>query len=419
MLDAALRDGRALVPATFELFSRSLPSGRRYGVVAGVGRFLAALQEFTFDEATLKWLSDEHVVSRSTLKWLANYKFAGTIRGYREGELYFPHSPLVIIDTDFAHGVVLETLALSIYNYDSAIASAASRMVTAARGRPLAEMGSRRANEDAAVAGTRAAFIAGFGASSNLEAGRRWGIPTMGTAAHAFTLLYPSETEAFKAQIDAMGVDTTLLVDTYDIEQGVANAIAVAGTGLGGVRIDSGDLPVVVGQVREQLDKLGAVDTKITVTNDLDEYSIAALNSTPVDSYGVGTAVLTGSGHPTSGMVYKLTAWQDTTGTWVPVEKKSSGKGHKGGRKTAFRELSAKGKAIAERIDVEPFSTQPSDTQRELMATLVDHGNIDETFTGAAGTTLAQEFHRQVRSELPWQALRMTRGEAAIPTIFE
>src|SRR5690606_20135885 len=155
------------------------------------------------------------------------------------------------------------------------------------------EMGSRRTGEYSAVAAARAAFIAGFSATSNLEAGRRYGVPTMGTAAHSFILLHDSERDAFEAQLATLGPDTTLLIDTYDIEQGIRTAIDVAGTGLGAVRIDSGDLPVVVGRVRALLDQLGATETKITVTNDLDEYTVAALAASPVDSFGVGTSVVT------------------------------------------------------------------------------------------------------------------------------
>src|ERR1700712_1634790 len=245
MIDAALRDGRALRPSVFELFARRLPTGRRYGVVAGTGRLLELLQEFHFGAAELAWLKRESVVHPDTLDWLESYRFSGDIRGYAEGELYFPGSPLLVVEGTFAEAVILETLALSVFNYDSAVASAAARMVSAAEGRPLAEMGSRRTGERSAVAAARAAYIAGFGATSNLEAGRSWGIPTMGTAAHAFTLLFDDEEEAFRAQVDAMGVGTTLLVDTYDIEQGVATAVRVAGPSLGAVRIDSGDLGVV------------------------------------------------------------------------------------------------------------------------------------------------------------------------------
>ena len=211
----------------------------------------------------------------ATIDWLADYRFNGDIWGYREGEAYFPGSPLVTIQATFAEAVMLETLVLSTLNYDSSVASAAARMVSVALGRPIAEMGSRRTGEHSAVAAARAAYIAGFDATSNLEAGRSWGIPTMGTAAHAFTLLHDSEEAAFHAQVEAFGPKTTLLVDTYDIAKGVETAVRVAGTELGAVRIDSGDLPTVVAAVRHQLDSLGAVDTRITVTSDLDEFTIA------------------------------------------------------------------------------------------------------------------------------------------------
>src|SRR5690606_30666795 len=240
-------------------------------------------------------------VGTEALDWLADYRFGGTITGYREGELFFPGSPLLRIDGTFADAVILETITLSVLNYDSAVAGAASRMVQAAGDRPIAEMGSRRTGESSAVAAARAAFIVGFAATSNLEAGRSWGVPTMGTAAHSFTLLHDSEEEAFAAQVEALGPGTTLLVDTYDIESGIETAVRVAGTGLGAIRIDSGDLPVVVASARAQLDALGATGTKITVTNDLDEYTIASLRAAPVNSYGVGTSLVTGSGAPASG----------------------------------------------------------------------------------------------------------------------
>ncbi len=418
MLDAALADGTAKTPCLFELFSRRLPSGRRYGVVAGVGRFLEGLAAFRFGDDELSWLSDNHVVSDATLAFLADYRFTGTAFGYREGDLYFPHSPILTLETDFAHGVILETYALSVYNYDSAVASAASRMVSVAGGRPIAEMGSRRANEWAAVAGTRAAYLAGFSSSSNLEAGRQYDIPTMGTAAHAFTLLHETEQDAFRSQIAAMGTGTTLLVDTFDIDKGVRNAIAVAGPELGSVRIDSGDLVPTVTAVRNLLDSLGATSTKITVTNDLDEYSIAALAASPVDSFGVGTSVLTGGGAPTCGMVYKLTSRQTESGRWIPVQKTSAGKAHFGGRKTAMRRLNSRGIAEAEMIGVDRGVSDGS-ADRNLLTVLATNGEPVEAFVGSTGLVNAREFHRQAMAELPAQGRRLTRGDAAIPTVFE
>lgn len=423
MIDAALRDGTAGRPCVFELFARRLPGGRRFGVVAGTGRLLQELRDFRFGDDELRYLRDHAVVSPETVAYLENYRFTGSIRGYREGELYFPGSPILTIEGNFAEAVVLETLALSILNHDSAVATAAARMSIAAGDRPLAEMGSRRAGERSAVAAARAAYIAGFGATSNLEAGRTWGIPTMGTAAHSFTLLHDTEELAFRSQIDALGVETTLLIDTYDIREGVATAIRVAGTGLGGVRIDSGDLPTVAAAVRTQLDELGATGTKITVTSDLDEFAIAALAASPVDSYGVGTSVVTGSGSPTAGMVYKLVARQDAAGGWVAVAKASTDKGSKGGRKAAFRTLS-RGTATSELIavsdgfeQVETAADHPN--ARPLQVTFVDVGETDASFEGPGGVALARAHHAVVREELPITGLALSRSDPALPTVYE
>ena len=423
MIDAALRDGTAGRPCVFELFARRLPGGRRFGVVAGTGRLLQELRDFRFGDDELRFLRDHAVVSPETVAYLESYRFTGSIRGYREGELYFPGSPILTIEGTFAEAVVLETLALSILNHDSAVATAAARMSIAAGDRPLAEMGSRRAGERSAVAAARAAYIAGFGATSNLEAGRTWGIPTMGTAAHSFTLLHDTEALAFRSQVDALGVETTLLIDTYDIREGVATAIRVAGTGLGGVRIDSGDLPTVAAAVRTQLDELGATGTKITVTSDLDEFAIAALAASPVDSYGVGTSVVTGSGSPTASMVYKLVARQDAAGGWVAVAKASADKGSKGGRKAAFRTLS-RGTATSELIavsdgfeQVETAADHPD--ARPLQVTFVDEGETDASFEGPGGVALARAHHAVVREELPITGLALSRSDPALPTVYE
>ena len=271
MLQAALRSGAASRRCVFETFARRLPSGRRYGVLAGTGRVLDAIEDFRFGPEELRDLRERQVVDEDTLGFLADYRFDGDVWGYAEGETYFPYSPVLVVESDFAHGVILETVILSILNHDSAVASAASRMTGAAGSRPVIEMGSRRTHDEAAVAAARAAYIAGFSSTSNLEAGRRHGVPTGGTAAHAFTLLHESEREAFEAQVASLGAGTTLLVDTYDVTEGVRTAVEVAGTSLGGVRLDSGDLVVQASEVREELDALGATETKIVVTSDLDE----------------------------------------------------------------------------------------------------------------------------------------------------
>ncbi|MCS7476031.1 nicotinate phosphoribosyltransferase [Umezawaea endophytica] len=410
MLAAALRDGTADRPCVFEVFARRLPEGRRYGVVAGTGRLLDAIRDFRFDEAELAQLAEANVVDERTLAWLADYRFTGEVDGYPEGELYFPGSPLLSVRASFGEGVVLETLALSILNHDSAIASAAARMVGAANGRRMIEMGSRRTHEEAAVASARAAYLAGFTATSNLEAGRRHGIPTAGTCAHAFTLLHDTEEEAFRSQVEALGADTTLLVDTYDITNGIALAVKAAGPELGAVRIDSGDLGVLARQAREQLDSLGAKNTRIVVSGDLDEYSIAALRAEPVDSYGVGTSLVTGSGAPTAGMVYKLV---EVDGR--PVAKRSSHKESRGGRKGVLRRHKETGTALEEVVF--PFGEQPEtgEHDRLLQIPLLRAGQpTDEV------PTLAQSRER-LRAALvtvPWEGLKLSRGEPAIPTTF-
>lgn len=424
MLSAALHDGTVDRTTTFEVFARRLPEGRRYGVVAGTARFVEALAQFRFDDAALSAVSD--FCDRETLAYLADYRFGGDIDGYAEGELYFPGSPVLSVHGSFGECVVLETLALSIFNHDTAIASAAARMVSAAEGRPLIEMGSRRTHEQAAVAAARAAYIAGFTASSNLEAQRRHGVPALGTSAHAFTLLYTTgaagpgderlgrrtsewEKAAFKAQVDALGVGTTLLVDTYDITAGVANAIEVAGPGLGGVRIDSGDLGVLARQVRDQLDGLGAHQTRIVVSGDLDEFAIAALRAEPVDTYGVGTSVVTGSGAPTASMVYKLV---EVDG--LPVEKRSSHKESHGGRKEALRLAKDTG-TIVEEV-VHPFGHPPPAqsglTERALMVPLVRAGEPEAD----PGLDAARERVTRGLRSLPWDGLALSRGDPAIPT---
>lgn len=416
MLQAALASGAAHRPSVFEAFSRRLPEGRRYGVVGGTGRLLEGLADFHFGDDELKFLSDNKVVNAETLKYLENFTFTGTITGYAEGELYFPNSPLLMVESTFAEACVIETYLLSVMNHDSAIASAASRMIASAANRPCIEMGSRRTHEESAVAAARAAIIAGFDSTSNLEAGARYGLKTVGTSAHSFTLLHDTERAAFEAQVASLGRDTILLVDTYDVETGVRTAVEVAGPELGGVRLDSGDLVQQAGWVRALLDDLGNWNTKITVTSDLDEYAIAALASAPVDSYGVGTALVTGSGHPTASMVYKLVSRQDDAGDWIPVAKAAANKASVGGRKYAMRELNERGRAVAEVVSTSEHTT--GGPERDLMVPLVVNGEIDASFIGPQGVAKAAARHRASIQEMPGEARKLQRGEPVIPTVM-
>jgi nicotinate phosphoribosyltransferase len=406
MLSAALADGTADRHCVFEVFARRLPTGRRYGVVAGTARLVELIRDFRFRDGDLAFLQEHGVVDEPTARWLGDYEFHGDVTGYPEGELFFPGSPILTVTGTFAEAVILETIVLSVLNHDCAVAAAAARMVTAARGRPVIEMGSRRTHERGAIAAARAAYLAGFAYTSNLEAGRRYGIPTTGTAAHAFTLLHDDESAAFASQIATLGKQTTLLVDTYDISQGIRNAIAIAGPKLRAIRLDSGDLSVLAAQSRQLLDSLGASETKIVVSGDLDEYSIAALAAEPVDSYGAGTAVVSGSGAPTAGLVYKLV---EVDGR--PVVKRSENKATVGGRKTAVRRHKPTGTATEEVI----VSQGVPDWQagdRLLQQEFILGGTV------AAGLPTLEQSRERLRDALisiPWEGLKLSAGDPAIP----
>ena len=416
MVRAAMGSGTAFRRSVFELFPRRLPEGRRYGVVAGTGRVLDAVENFRFDDETVSYLRDHHIVNDELAEWLAGYRFTGDIWGYPDGELYFPGSPIMVVEGTFAEACILETLLLSIYNYDAAVASAASRMTAMAGHRPCIEMGSRRTHEWSAVAAARAAYIAGFASTSNLEAGRTYGVPTAGTAAHSFTLLHDSEDDAFRAQIAALGPSTTLLVDTYDVAEAVKLGVELTHGRLGAVRIDSGDLITVAGEVRKLLDSLGAVNTNIIVTSDLDEYQIAALRAAPVTGYGVGPSLVTGSGAPTCGFVYKLVARATSDAPDAPLEpvaKKSMNKGSVGGRKFALRRLNANGIAEAEVVGIgAPPDGDGND--RPLLVELIRGGEI----VGREPIDAGRDRHQQARAELPSEAFKMSKGYPAIVTVM-
>ena len=425
MLQGALRSGTAERASVFELFGRRLPSSRRFGVVAGTGRLLDAVEDFTFTDAQIDFLHAAGVVDDTTLDYLRGYRFSGTIRGYAEGECYFAGSPLLTVEGTFAEACILETLALSIYNYDCAVASAASRMIIAAHSRPCVDFGARRAHERAAVAAARASVVGGFVGTSDLEAGMRYGIPTVGTSAHSFTLLHDSEEDAFAAQVASLGPSTTILVDTYDIARGVERAVKAArdaGGELGAVRLDSGDLVAEAFKVRAQLDALGATTTRITVTNDLDEYAIAGLGAAPVDSYGVGTKLVTGSGRPTAALVYKLVERAGSDGEMHQVAKFSEGgKATVGGRKWAGRAMDATGSAAEELVvsalnQDEALAALAEAGARPLQVELVRDGVVVEEHRGPRALAAAAERHRVSRAELPYDAWRLSEGEPAVPT---
>jgi nicotinate phosphoribosyltransferase len=412
MLQSALASGVADEPVVFEVFARRLPPGRRYGVFVGIGRLLDLFERFRFDADVTQALRDLGIVDDVTARWLLDRLAAPPrvdISGLAEGEAYGPMTPLLVVEGTFGEAVLLETLVLSVLNHDSAVAAAGARMIGAAAGRPCIDMGSRRTHEEAAVAAARAAYIVGFSATSNLAAGYRYDVPTAGTSAHAFTLAHATERDAFASQVASLGPQTTLLVDTYDVMEGVRTAVEVAGTGLGAVRLDSGDLGALAVDVRALLDSLGATNTRIIVTSDLDEYAIAGLSSAPVDGYGVGTALVTGSGAPAAGFVYKLV---ERSGT--PMVKRSPGKLSRGGRKSVSRRFGDDGIALEDLVVPGPQSPVGA-RLRPLHVTHVRRGEL------AAETSLAEARRRCSDSfaELAPPAQQLSAGDPVLPATFE
>ncbi len=420
MVESALKSGVASRRSVFEVFARRLPEGRAYGVVAGIDRLVDAIERFRFDDDTVEHLAASGVVGGDLMAdWLRNYRFSGDITGYAEGELFFPYSPVLTVVGSFAECVVLETVLLSVLNHDCAVASAAARVADAAGGRLLVEGGSRRTDPESAVAAARASHVGGFDTTSNLEAGRRHGIPTGGTTAHAFVLAHNSESEAFSVQRETLGVGSTYLVDTFDVMEGIRRAVDVVGHNIGAVRIDSGELLADSRAARQLLDELGAVDCRIVVSSDLDEFLIAELEMehAPIDAYLVGTSLVTGSGHPTASMVYKLVsvADDDHSGPLRAVGKHSPGKRTIGGHKSVHRTYGAEGKYLAEVLSVLPVEV-PENSMCPQVPLLRD-GEVVANFTDVseARARCAERRERLLDEDrTPWPVTT-----PAVPTIWE
>ena len=390
-------------------------------------RTIEAIENFRFEPDDCAWLLEEGIVDKEMAEWLRRYRFRGSVWGYREGDVYFPGSPVLTIEATFAEAVILETAVLSILNDDSAVATTAARIVTAASGRRLIEMSGRRTNEQKAVTAARAAHIAGFDATSNLMAGRRYGVPTTGTSAHAFTLLHDDEKSAFEGQVASLGPATTLLVDTYDVRSAIGRAVEVAGADLGAIRIDSGDLAAEARLARKELDNLGAIWTKIVVSGNLHEQRIAELVAlgplAPIDGFGVGENVVSGANCPQPGFVYKLVARSRSEGRGAPLEavaKRSAGKASVGGQKRAFRCHSAIGGPACSELVLVDGAARPIFGIADYEPLQVPYiiGGISVRPTGPDAVGRARTTCKQALAALPEGALDLDPGEPAIPTQY-
>lgn len=347
--------------AVFEGYFRKLPFGNGFAVFAGLERIANYIRDLRFTEEDIRYLSEqEENYAPAFLEELLRFHFQGNIHSMKEGAIVFPDEPLIRVEGTIMEAQLVETAILNFMNYQTLIATKASRIKQVAPNDTLLEFGTRRAQEaDAAVWGARAAYIGGFHATSNMLAGRMFGIPTKGTHAHSWVQSFPSEQEAFDAYAKVMPDGVTLLVDTFDtLRSGVPHAINTAkkleaeGKRMNAIRLDSGDLAYLSQQARKMLDEAGLHYVKIVASNDLDENTIMNLKSqdAAIDIWGVGTQLITASDQPSLGGVYKLVEIESSTGEMVPTIKISSNpeKVSTPGKKDVFRIIGTKGKALAD-----------------------------------------------------------------------
>ncbi|TCN19876.1 nicotinate phosphoribosyltransferase [Mesobacillus foraminis] len=332
MVETYWRDGIHNRRAVFELFFRKLPFGNGYAVYAGLEKIVSIIKNFKFTEDDIEYLKSECGYGDDFLEYLANMKFTGTIRSMKEGEIVFAGEPLIRIDAPLAEAQLIETVLLNIVNYQTLIATKASRIKHVLLNEMALEFGSRRAQEmEAAIWGARSAYIAGFEATSNVRAGKVFGIPISGTHAHSMVQAYRDEYTAFRKYAETHK-DCVFLVDTYDtLRSGVPNAIRVAkefGDKINfiGIRLDSGDLAYLSKEARRMLDEAGFTEAHVVASSDLDEYTIMNLKAqgAKIDTWGIGTKLITAYDQPALGAVYKIVSIEDENGKMNDTIKISS-----------------------------------------------------------------------------------------------
>ncbi|MBD1380867.1 nicotinate phosphoribosyltransferase [Metabacillus arenae] len=332
MVKTYWQDGIDQKKAIFEVFFRNLPFDNGYGVFAGLERVISFLENFHFSETDLTYLQEEVGYEQEFIEYLRTIRFTGSLRSMVEGELVFGNEPIMRVEAPLAEAQLIETALLNIINYQTLIATKASRIKQIVGEELALEFGSRRAHElDAAVWGTRAAYIGGFDGTSNVRAGKLFGIPVVGTHAHAMVQAYRDDYIAFKKYAETHQ-NCVFLVDTYDtLNSGVPNAIKVAKEfgnkiNFAGIRLDSGDLAYLSKKAREMLDDAGFQKTKIIASSDLDEYTIMNLKAQGaiIDTWGVGTKLITAFDQPALGAVYKLVSIENDKEQMVDTIKISS-----------------------------------------------------------------------------------------------
>jgi len=412
MMAGYFKQGMLPTRATFELFVRRLPRNRAYLVAAGLDQALDYLEALTFSGDDVEWLRNQPAFSRvpsAFFDYLSTFRFSGDVWAMREGTPFFPMEPMLRVSAPIAEAQLVETALLAILNFQTTIASKASRVVHAAGDRPVMEFGARRAHgPGAALLAARAAYLAGCVGTSFVEAGRTFGIPLSGTMAHSWILAAPSEADAFVAYADLFGQQTVLLLDTFDVTAAV-NILIDAGLRPQGVRIDSGDLVAASRSTRDLLDRAGLTSTRIVVSGDLDEWKIAALvaSRAPVDTFAVGTALATSDDAPALGGVYKLVELENR-GAVRKVMKRSEGKATWPGAKQVWRTEQGGG-AIGDLIT---FADEPSPSSaKALLQPVMRDGR---RLTQRPSLEDARQHCRDATRALP-QGLRGLDAEVSYP----
>jgi nicotinate phosphoribosyltransferase len=392
--------------ATFSLFVRRLPSTRGYLVAAGLKDALDRLLTLQFDDATRDYLRSIGVVRTDFIESLAAFRFTGDVYAVQEGRVVFADEPLIEVTAPIIQAQLVETLLINALHFPTLVASKAARCIAVAEGRRLVEFGLRRTPSiDAGTAVARAAYLAGFDATSNLLAGERYGIPVSGTVAHSFIELFPSETDAFRAFAESFPGDATLLIDTYDTAQGARHAAVIArerrarGGRVAAVRLDSGDIAELSREVRAILDSDGFPDIRILASGGFDEYDIQELlgAKSPIDAFGIGTRLGTSSDAPSLDMVYKLVEYEGQ-----PRLKLSEGKATLVGPKQVWRRVGDDG-CFAEDLIAMRDEPPPGPDWRPLLVPVLRAG------APVAQPTLAESraLHQNEIRALPPDLLRL------------
>ncbi len=371
---ASYFENRRNETATFDLFIRKLPPNRSYFIFAGLEQVLLFLEKMSFNEEHISYLKKKRL-STQFLEYLRSFKFTGEVWAVPEGTIVFSEEPLIRVTAPIIEAQLVETFLLNTVNLQTMIATKASRVVHAARGRSIVEFGLRRTQgTDAGMKAARCSYLAGADGTSNVLAGMKYGIPVYGTMAHSYVMFFDREIDSFRAFAKTFPQTSTLLVDTYDDLKGAENAVKIAkelernGYKLNAVRLDSGNLIVTSRKVREILDRNGLNYVKIFASGDLDEYAIEDLvaGGAKIDAFGVGTRMSTSMDRPYVDVVYKL-AGKVEGGDFVPTMKLSQGKATLPGKKQIFRQKDKNGRYVKDILGLEDEKIRGERLLRKVM----------------------------------------------------